>query len=434
MKYIKLFEAFDSEKLSKTLGYITKSSREEVLIRIKKVCKKIDFPFSKLNDSFFQYLPFQKALNLKHESKREICKGESSSLFSSGGGIKGEFCKEGRIKRNWGFSTRIVTCPNCKGTGLEPDNSTKPTHFKFWFSKEGKYIAITGLNSSTQSVNPYIFNKHVSFGWAGDISLYSRQNEMERLLVNAHFALILNIEDVEKSNYEVTSKIQSDRLELKSGSKLVVTDESIRKANIERYMSQIAKKADIIEDINKLPRVVMRSIGDRNLLFNLLSNNTRGILSNLSSYYINALEGDDSDKEDLSNYIKNRYYISSNRNAKISDNLKYVKEKSKSEGLEEELNIIDKLEKLNDQFYNKIKEIKLECIEDIDILSSKLDAIKGIFYSDRYRLNQLDYFIDQLVTGDNSNSYHYLNNYKIKSYKSQILIGLERASKVIERF
>ena len=433
MKYIKLFEAFDSEKLSKTLGYINKRSREDVLARIKKFCEKIDFPFSKLNDSFFQYLPFQKALNLKYESKKEICKAESSSLFSSGGGIKGEFCKEGRIKRNWGFATRIVTCPNCKGTGIEPDKSAKPTHFKFWFSKEGKYITITALDSSTQSSNPYAFNKYISFGWSA-ISLYSRPSEIERSLVDAHFALIFNIEDVEKSNYDKTSKIKSDRLELKAGSRLTDTDESIRKANIERYMLQIAKKADIIEDINKLPKVVMRSIGDKNLLFNLLSNNTRGILSNLSSYYISALEGDDSDKEDLSNYIKNRYFISSNRNAKISDNLKYVKEKSKSEGLEEELNIIDKLEKLNTQFYNKIKEIKLECVEDIDILSSKLDAIKGIFYSDRYKLDQLDYFIDQLITGSDSNAYYYLDHYKIKNYKTEILNGLERAAKVIERF
>lgn len=432
MKYIKLFEAFDSEKLSKTLGYITKRSREDVLARIRSICQKIDFPFSKLNDSFFQYLPFQKALNLKYVSKKEICKGESSNFFN-GSGIKGEFCKEGRIKRYWGGGTRIVTCPNCKGTGIEPEKSGKATHFKFWFSKEGKYIGITAVDNQTQSSNPYIFNKHVSFGWSG-ISLYSRQNEMERSLVNAHFALILNIEEVEKSNYEKTSKIKSDRLELKAGSKLEVTDDSIRKANIERYMAQIAKNSDIIEDINKLPKVVMRSIGDRNVLYNLLIGTIRGTLSNLSSYYISALEGDDSDKEDLSNYIKSRYTTLSNRNVKISDNLKYVKERSKSEGLEEELNIIDKLEKLNAQFYNKIKEIKLECVEDIDILSGKLDAIRGIFYSDRYKLNQLDYFLDQIVTGGDSNAYYYLNHYKIKNYKTEILNGLERASKVIERF
>ena len=76
----------------------------------------------------------------------------------------------------------------------------------------------------------------------------------------------------------------------------------------------------------------------------------------------------------------------------------------------------------------------MECVEDIDILSSKLDAIKGIFYSDRYRLDQLDYFIDQLITGSDSNAYYYLDHYKIKNYKTEILNGLERAAKVIERF
>ena len=43
LKYIKLFEAFESEKLSKTLGYIDSKSRKELLDRVKRICDDIDY-------------------------------------------------------------------------------------------------------------------------------------------------------------------------------------------------------------------------------------------------------------------------------------------------------------------------------------------------------------------------------------------------------
>ena len=45
MKYIKLFEAFQSIILSKTLGYIDKESKSKFLDHVKKVCS--DCPFQK---------------------------------------------------------------------------------------------------------------------------------------------------------------------------------------------------------------------------------------------------------------------------------------------------------------------------------------------------------------------------------------------------
>ena len=64
MKYIKLFEAFQSTILSKTLGYLDKWSKPVFLEHVKKVCKEVDFPISELNDDYFQYLPFKKALSV----------------------------------------------------------------------------------------------------------------------------------------------------------------------------------------------------------------------------------------------------------------------------------------------------------------------------------------------------------------------------------
>lgn len=443
MKYLKLFEAFDSEKLSATLSYINKKSREEVLSKIKSHCNQIGFPYSKLDDSVFQYLPFQRALNFKSKAAdREKCKSESYQLYANG--IKGEFCKEGRIKRNWGNGTRIVECPNCQGTGLEPLKLNKTvTHFKFWFSKEGEYITTTGLDMSTSSDDPYSFNKYVSQGWSG-YSLITKKYETEKNLAGAHFALIFDLEHLKKSDYQNLTDIRSDRMKLKSDSNLTNSDESVRKANIERYMSKIAERTDIIKDISKLTKVVMRTIDYKNILYYMLCNSNRYIyspLSTLSRLYIDALEGGVDEQKELSNWIRSKYTQKAEESNRIQDNLKSIRLKCENpvdqtidSASSEKLELIERIDKLNENIYNKIIGIKLDCVEDIDILSAKLNSLKGIFIGDRYNLEFLNFFFDSVVTEDNKSSYFYFAHYRINSNIKSIFIGLERANKVVERF
>ncbi len=65
MKYIEIFEKFESNKLSKVLGYISKNSREKFINELKKISIKFDFPMSELTDSSFSYLGFNEAYKLK---------------------------------------------------------------------------------------------------------------------------------------------------------------------------------------------------------------------------------------------------------------------------------------------------------------------------------------------------------------------------------
>ena len=150
MKFIKLFEAFESTILSKTLNYVSGESKEKFLNAVGAICNKYDFPDSKLNDSFFQYLPYSKALNYrleKGEKGNQVdCKAKSLEVFGDKG-VDGE-CRAGKLPKKWGTGSRRVECPVCKGTGKtgEPDSDDKllPQNiFKFWFDETGKYVTTT---------------------------------------------------------------------------------------------------------------------------------------------------------------------------------------------------------------------------------------------------------------------------------------------------
>jgi hypothetical protein len=145
LKHIKLFEAFESVKLGKTLSFINSGAKSSFIDNLKNIASKYDFPISKFNDQMFEYLPFKSALKKNvpppKEAEREVCNRESDW-------IPGEFCQGGRVKRTWGDHTRMTECPGCGGSGFKPLKKVTPdvSLVKFWFNKDGNQVAVTGCD------------------------------------------------------------------------------------------------------------------------------------------------------------------------------------------------------------------------------------------------------------------------------------------------
>ena len=149
LKHIQIFEAFESKILSKTLGYINTSDKSSFMERIKRLCKTIDFPLSKMSDEYFEYLPFKSALSRAAMSGDEPCEATSNSEFPEYA-VTGENCTNGKIKRQWGARTRDVVCPVCGGSGVKPKRSEVKL-VKFWFTSEGKWVATTLVDGITRA-------------------------------------------------------------------------------------------------------------------------------------------------------------------------------------------------------------------------------------------------------------------------------------------
>jgi hypothetical protein len=552
LKYIKLFEAFESEKLSKTLGYIDSKSRKELLNGVKRICDDIDYPYSLLNDSLFQYLPYHKALDLQYVGKEIPCQYSSKQAFGSSG-VEGEVCQSGKLKRIWGTRQRVVDCPNCDGTGIQPERPELKI-IKFWFTKEGEFVAITGVDNVTKpeemgnmsfsrnlsdyniigprinkresidsllkgdivytqlnhgdeplvayvyksgrstyllqdnhdgdspgdsewgkiaekswnitgltefifieklklkkdkvvgddikkEIDPFSFNKMITFGYRGaQIDYRSNKSSVEKLVKKAHFALVLNLEDLKSSKYKSKRDIKDDRIELKSGSRLVLKDEDVKKANIERYMKEIAKRSDIVSDISNLPKVIKRLLGGENVLFLILYNSRfiNNSIFTLAEYYFGAIqEGSSSNyyKERLSIFISDKYKSVTETGLNISNNIKAMKKYCEDNKLSDEYKIIDGLQKMSKKLYDKITNVEFDSIEDIDIAKAKLESIRGILRHSRYSLDNCDYLIGSLENnGSEQPIKHLTNHYYITDNKEKILSGIEQGLKFLDRF
>ena len=305
MKYLKLYEAFESNILSKTLKYLSKGSKDSFLKEVKQICDEMDFPYSKLSDEYFEYLPFNNALK-KIDGDNKIYK----FWLNSDGDLINTTLTDGEIlKQKYTSGDSIGEAEDYVGVGkvytryseldeLE-DRSKIIIIFKYrdykptlatLFEDDGEYFAIHD-NRSFDGGTPddHDFDEWSEYGqysWSlrgtdfvkiqlavhkdsvgdgvkeGEIDyyLYNKKYKPEhkkdgnpsskKYLDGSEFAILLNTSKI--SNFEPKSKTQSIRKEIKSGAQALRDLEDIKKSNLERRLMEIAKKEFNINTFNEL--------------------------------------------------------------------------------------------------------------------------------------------------------------------------------------
>jgi hypothetical protein len=187
LKYLRLFEAFESIKLSKTLKFVNKESNDGFLSILKNIANSIDFPISKFSDEYFQYLPFKKALDLNFSYEDKPCDATSTQAFPEFA-VAGAVCSGGMIDRKWGRSVRQTKCPICNGTGVKKKDSYDLKWIKFWFDKDGKYITVSGTDGKIRGQNSTSMMRTLSGSKAlveGEISRDIKDYDVVKDLTNS---------------------------------------------------------------------------------------------------------------------------------------------------------------------------------------------------------------------------------------------------------
>lgn len=513
--YIKLFEAFESEKLSKTLKFINKDSKSIFLMILKSIANGMDFPYSKYSDDYFQYLPFNKALQLNQRLEDEPCDWTSIEQFGNQYGIEGDKCDGGKIKRKWGRGTRIVICDVCKGSGIKPKKYTKIKWIKFWFDKDGQFINVTGTDGNIRTqMNPIVSNirnfrnipnysdlrelkdeplsvvKDLSYEemmslpngsivsinlrgtsvigrtWSvnGGRSLYiiqnvrmggkppgtawkkygryswvvsggeyretpklmiltkdvesdeqksdpytwnapldfkkltlSKNSNVKEFLGKAHFAIVLDYLDLSKSVFKKKSEIEKERSVSKSGALKLLSDDDIKKMNINRYMSEISKNMEISNDLKNFDKVLFRYFGYSKIGYFTLRERYFSDFENLINRTFEFInEENEERKKYIQSVITSDIKETLEKNVTFTTNIYNAIRSAKSVSKDHE-RILNKVEELNSAIYRKLKSINIETFEDIDIIFAKMRMIRNFWRnSNRYHVRKAYYLVEKI--------------------------------------
>lgn len=420
LKYIKLFEAFESEKLSKTLKFINKEYRSLFISDIKSICNKMNFPLSEISDDLFQYLPYRKALAYHKDTVKIKCTAESDDQFGGRNGISGEICKDGKLKRSWGEGrVRTVECPNCNGSGIEPFKA-KWKYLKFWFSVGGDYVKKTATNGrvfSNDSMYKYDISINIRYGSIEEATWRGwSETELTNSLKEANFALVLDLDKLEKKSKKVKSTeiTKRERYISKEDALALKSDNDVKKQNIKRYFDTLIERSKIsnnLDDIKNLNKLIMRFMCGSYPLFSIHDysdvDSMRKINSVSEDIYdiMSSIEKDSSQEnknslliriDDVNYHIK--LYLNSilEYKTRIKNSLEltkqYVIEKAESNGDFRPVKIFENIMSINDFILKYVSSYNIETLYDCESLLADLTVISSMISQKRYLYNINNFF------------------------------------------
>lgn len=464
MKYLRIFEKFESKNLSKILNYIKKGPGKTKFINdIKTICNDIDYPLSDISDSVFTYMKFMDAYNLKNTSKNNfikfwfnidgdylgISKFEPNSqteidlskytidksknfknclsdlehlqkiaidLANRGVLVLATLWDNGRPS---GDGTMVYhnfyainNTPSC--SGFEPSGRDWLVHGRYsWELINGEFGDVYKISPKQDDVNvedddrdPEKFNTPVD----NKFRRLGHEYGIKSMVKNADFALILDLNllktekkpSIKKSQREIQKK---DALSIKK-------NEDIKKENFDRYLSKLSRY-DLELGLDQVKKIVPRIFGWNHPLYFIWWGINRNQLDEIISDIYLLIETPSESNfylKRISNRLKTSYQQSSTSTNTIKKNIKECRKRSISDGRDDILIFLDKYDKLNNAISTYLQKGDVSTIIDLELISYKVDLIKNILKSSRQD-QKIRYFIDYVGAETRSDyTYTYLES------------------------
>ena len=429
MKHLVLFESFNSDILGKTLSFIDKKSKDYFMRQLKLIGSCLDFPISEFSDDLFEYLPYNKALKKQPENK------ENDNFAKL---IKFWFNKDGEFITLTGTNgTKIDSnFSNYKQdyketvTGLKANDIKKlPTGSFLWASLSGRYCVCFLLKAGNEyyllqnydsgdyvDQREYLGEKVAKYSWViindNDINnlpaslleplkeeeqnnLYSyeriieinfnikkielHESEEEKIIKSSDFAIILDLEKLEKKDFERVSKKQQKREELKKGSLSLKSNAEIKQLNIDRYMKELFDRFDLDKGTTNVSSVFTRGVGHNNSLFFILGNVNIDNFNYLVSDLIDFFNGDKGEFYSLRDRVDRIYKNSIIVNRNIKERESIANPLFERDEDKRKLEIYNEIKELSSLTHQILSRYSTDTLSDVFIYFEKIRTIKNLF-------------------------------------------------------
>lgn len=233
--------------------------------------------------------------------------------------------------------------------------------------------------------------------------------ESSNIIKESDFAIVLYIDDMMNLDkveyYERPSDLKISRKMDKEGAIKLLSDDYIRRQNIERYMSKMLQSYGITKsgvEISDVRSVVLKILGP-NALISCIKSHINDISIFIETIYQLMRYSPEYSKEniekeysELIELMKNIHNKSINRSKNYKESIKNVRDyfediikdtrSSEKEVTESTraINILNIVENIGKKIYDKISSEKISTLEDLKIVYYKLSSIADTINRDRY--------------------------------------------------
>lgn len=264
-------------------------------------------------------------------------------------------------------------------------------------------------------VDPLTYNLPLSnryaFSYWGRGSSISKSN-----IEKADFALVLYFDDLinpdsDAIHYERPSDTREERRKEKEGATKLMSDEEIKKMNIERYIQKLTVTLNITEsEFYNLEKIVSKNLAQEFSYISIwLQRPDWSDLSDFSNYLYQIVDSTDSDKRYYVERVKNMYVDKTKRYyeqlIRYQSSKKYLKDPSNLK------KIFDEIFKLGSEINTHFVSKEINSIDDLWLCRKKIHALSDYMRMGR---NNLSYQIREVFNGFRyqEDMEHYYNQYK----------------------
>jgi len=471
MRHLKKFnEAFDSDILSSILSDIKNPESKKMLItQIINICNIYKYPASKLSSDMFEYTSAIKAFKIKPDEVKNYIwcykfwfdingelitttgtNGKTLSKSTSTVGIHySDFDSGSEAKMRLGDRWRsnpftdgvIYKTHNCyyfihndenhRDGGTPDDDDWREYGSYSWSLGSGDH------DSEAYSISNFNNNSDLN----GDFKLNSFKDIMNVIpleLNDAVYCLVFYSYKFKNIEFETTTDIKTNRDLSKKGAIKLISDEEIRKINIDRYLLKMASKFNI-EKLESIKGLILRISGGRNnTLINIAKSNIIDDTHKIYEKIFDLIKSSDISSDESSDKMDNliKYIVACNksfneRNSIINQNKKEVDEILNYSGSVYEKILNLKMNETSSDIYDMIKQQNFETLEDIYIFYGKLNTINMFINNSLSRLNR--YFLRLSYTDHGRESANVIVDIFSRSVIEELISNLEYLSKIVKK-
>lgn len=211
---------------------------------------------------------------------------------------------------------------------------------------------------------------------------------------NSDFAIVLNLEDLLKSNFEPRRDTHKKRTDLREGSLKLTPESKIKQINLDRYINYVAHRMGVKEDItefNNLQKIIIKIFCDDFSLISMIKNKPSidYLTAFIGKLKVLITTGNEQDKKYCLEDALYYYRAISNESKKFKSVYQDTYQKIKK--LEEVdptlLKIIEIILKIGKRIKNYLSSINIQTIEDLKITLHLIDSIRSFINDSDYKLS-----------------------------------------------
>lgn len=281
-------------------------------------------------------------------------------------------------------------------------------HYKF--DNEPLRIEEVEKVESEPSDNPLEWNLPVKRNgkiatWKEDYSSIEDEAELEK----ADFSIILFFDDMVNPDkaeyYERPSDISKEREESRKGALKLISDEEIKKVNLERYLNQIVTKIGVSvdkSDVKNLQKIIQTSLVGKYSFISIISGNYKGIDNFINYLYTfikhfkdnKDIENEESKKDreyyfkELMGQYKTIYNRSLDLRKKYDNTYNWIIKNHSGDDEKSVLiiEILSKVIEIGNKIFDSLSNQEANSIQEMRIIKSKIESFRNLLYEDVFLL------------------------------------------------